>query len=74
MYTYIYIYIERERDRDRWIFIFVNCLNMLLTSKSPQARHAETDPRHGTPTMAHFQPPATGTLYVFVLPAVLGCA
>ena len=32
-------------------------LNMFLTKTSPQAKHAETDPRHGTPTMAHFQPP-----------------
>ena len=33
----------------------LNC--MCLTNESPQAKHAETDPRHGTPTMAHFQPP-----------------
>ena len=26
-------------------------------TKTPQAKHAETDPCHGTPTMAHFQPP-----------------
>ena len=31
--------------------------HMFLTNISPRAKHAETDPRHGTPTMAHFQPP-----------------
>ena len=30
---------------------------MCSTSKSPQAKHAKTDPCHGTPTMAHYQPP-----------------
>ena len=29
----------------------------MWTNKSPQAKHAETDPRHGTPTRAHFRPP-----------------
>ena len=28
------------------------CFVMFLTNKSPQAKHAETDPRNGTPTMA----------------------
>ena len=28
-----------------------------LKTKSPQAEHAETDPRHGTPTTAQFNPP-----------------
>ena len=32
---------------------------MLLLNKSPRARHAETYPCHGTPTMAHSQPPDT---------------
>ena len=36
---------------------FRHFLRHVLTNKSPQAKHAETDPRHGTPTMAHFQPP-----------------
>ena len=36
---------------------FSTFMNMFLTNKSPQAKHAETDPRHGTPTAAHFQPP-----------------
>ena len=36
---------------------FSMCLNSYLTNISPQAKHAETDPRHGTPTMAHFQQP-----------------
>ena len=30
---------------------------MLSTNKSPQAKHAETDPGHGTPATAHCQPP-----------------
>ena len=49
----------------RRLSIFSNCLNMLLTNKSPQAKHAETDPRHGTPTRAHFQLPElqNNTLY-----------
>ena len=29
-------------------------INICLTNASPQARHTETDPRHGTPTMARF--------------------
>ena len=29
---------------------------MLMTNILPQAKHAETDPHHGTPTIAHFQP------------------
>ena len=28
----------------------------MLTDKSPQAKHRETDPHHDTPTMAHFPP------------------
>ena len=31
--------------------------NMLKPTISPQAKRAETDPRQGTPTRAHFQPP-----------------
>ena len=38
---------------------------MLLTKISPQARHAETDPRHGTPTVANFQPPDLTAVYRF---------
>ena len=30
---------------------------LFLTIKSPQAKLADTDPCHGTPTMVHFQPP-----------------
>ena len=40
--------------------LFGTCLNNVLTSKPLQAKHAETDPQHGTPTMAHFQPPEKG--------------
>ena len=30
---------------------------MCFTNISPQAKHAETDPRHGMPAIAHFQQP-----------------
>ena len=41
----------------RRLSLFSTCWNMCLTNKSPQAKHAETDPCHGTPAMAHFQLP-----------------
>ena len=41
----------------RMLSLFSTRLKMRLTNESPQAKHAETDPRHGTPAMAHFQPP-----------------
>ena len=41
----------------RRLSLFSPCLNMSLTNTSPQAKHAKTDLRHGTPTTAHFQPP-----------------
>ena len=41
----------------RGLRLFSTCLNMILTNTSPQAKHAETDPSHGTPTMVHFRPP-----------------
>ena len=41
----------------RRLRLFSTLWNMLLTNTSPRAKHAETDPRHGTPTMAHFQTP-----------------
>ena len=37
--------------------LFSTFVSMFLTNKSHQAKHAETDPRHGTPPLAHFQPP-----------------
>ena len=40
--------------RLRRLSLFSTFTNMLLTNKCPQANHAETDPRHGTPTRAHF--------------------
>ena len=70
MYIYIYIYIytgpqRLSRGEDNrafagvpsWVCHGVSEGYMLLTNKPPQAKHAETDPRHGTPTMARFQPP-----------------
>ena len=64
---------ERERERERsgscrcaiivvpWhlrmLSLLSTCLSISLTDKSPRAKRAETDPRHGTPTMAHLQPP-----------------
>ena len=36
---------------------------MLLTNKTAQAKHAETDPRHGTPAMAYFQTPDSFITY-----------
>ena len=42
----------------RRLSLFSTFPNMFLTNKSPQAKHAETDPCHGAPrTAAHFQPP-----------------
>ena len=49
--------------RLRRLGLFGTCSNVFLTNKPPQAKHAETDPRHGTPTMAHFQPPDRRGIY-----------
>ena len=43
--------------RLRTLSIFGTFNNMLKLPTSPQAKRAETDPRQGTPTRAHFQPP-----------------
>ena len=43
--------------RLRRLSLFSTLSTMLLTNKSTRAKHAETDPCHGTPTTAHFQPP-----------------
>ena len=51
---------------------FQHFLNMCLTNRSPQAKHAETDPRHGTPTMAHFQPPEELRLLIILRQEIRG--
>ena len=38
----------------RRLSLFSTFISILMTNNSPQAKHAETDPRHGTPAMAHF--------------------
>ena len=38
----------------RRLSLFSTGVSKGLKAKSPQAKHAETDPRHGAPTMAHF--------------------
>ena len=38
----------------KYFSIFAHMLKLTI---SPQAKRAETNPRHGTPTMSHFQPP-----------------
>ena len=43
--------------RLRMLGIFRTVDNMLKLTISPQAKRAETDPRQGTPTRAHLQPP-----------------
>ena len=43
--------------RLRMLSIFSTFDNMLKLTMSPQAKRAETDPRQGTPTRAHLQPP-----------------
>jgi hypothetical protein len=43
--------------RLRRLSLFSTCMNTFSANKSPQAKHAATDPHHGTPAMAHFQPP-----------------
>ena len=66
VYIYIYIYIAIRQLRvchhrcamASWkAGLFGTCKNMSLAIKSSQAKHAETDPRHGTPTTARSQPP-----------------
>ena len=44
----------------RMLGIFSTFDNMLKLTISPQAKRAETDPRQGTPTRAHLQPPEYG--------------
>ena len=40
--------------RLRRLSLFGTFSSTSLADKSPQARHLEADPRHGTPAMAHF--------------------
>ena len=60
--TYIYICSCRcaligVPCRLRMLSIFRTFDNALKLTISPQAKRAETDPRQGTPTRAHLQPP-----------------
>ena len=67
MYIYIYICISSSASCRcaiivvpwclRRLSLFSICINMLFDKHITQAKHDETDPRHGTSTMAHFQPP-----------------
>ena len=41
----------------RRLSLLSTCLNMSPINTPPKAKRAETDPRHGTHTMAHLQPP-----------------
>ena len=50
--------------RLRTLSIF-STFDMLKLTISPQAKRAETDPRQGTPTRAHLQPPERGLLVRF---------
>ena len=81
IYVYIYIYICTATALQAVVAvasqacpavsegfgIFSTFDNMLKLTTSPLARRAETDPRHGTPTMAHFQPPERSTYNIPVI-------
>ena len=50
----------------RRLSLFSTCLNTFSTNKSSQANHAETDPRHGTPAMAHVHRQIYIYIYMYI--------
>ena len=56
-YTILYYTILYSRKAQPFRHLFEQVFDQNIQKQTLQAKHAETDPRHVTPTMAHFQPP-----------------